>query len=170
MLELNLNIFLYQLAVFVVFAVVVTVIYKLLLVPVLRERRERIEGDMERATRARADADALKSKYEKKMAEVGDEASAIIKRVNEEATRHREELLSQARRQAEALMAKTEELISLEEAQALTKLRGEVADMAVAVAGRVLDDARTGERERALAERFVAELEGRDSLDRELDS
>jgi F-type H+-transporting ATPase subunit b len=124
MLELNLNLFLYQLAVFVIFAVVVTVIYKLLLTPILRERRERIEGDMERAAQARADAAALKSKYEKKVAEVGDEASAIIKRVNEEAARHREELLSQARRQAEALIAKTEELISIEETQAARPGRG----------------------------------------------
>jgi len=166
MLELNLNLFLYQLAIFVIFAVAVAVIYKLLLVPVLRERRERIEGDMERAAQARADAAVLKSKYEKRMADVGDEASAIIKRVNEEAARHREELLGQARRQAEALMAKAEELIAIEEAQALVKLRAQIADMAVAVAGRVLEGTRTGERERELAEKFASEMEGRNTLDR----
>jgi F-type H+-transporting ATPase subunit b len=170
MLELNLNLFLYQLGVFVIFAVVVTVIYKLLLVPVLNERRERIEGDMARAAAARAEADTLKSKYEKRMADVGDEASAIIKRVNEEAARHREELLSQARRQADALLAKAEELISLEEAQAVAKIRAGMADIAVAVAGRVLEDSRTGERERALAEKFVAELESRKTLERKIDS
>lgn len=170
MLELNLNVFLYQLAIFVIFAVVLTVIYKSLLAPILRERRERIEGDMARAAEARAEADGLKSKYEKKMADVGDEASAIIKRVNEEAARHREELLGQARRQAEALLAKAEELITIEEAQALAKLRAQIADMAVAVAGRVLEDTRTGERERVLAEKFVAELESRNTLERRVDS
>ena len=170
MLELNLNVFLYQLAIFVIFAVVLAVIYKSLLAPILRERRERIEGDMARAAKARAEADTLKSKYEKKMAEVGDEASAIIKRVNEEAARHREELLSRTRRQAEALLAKAEELISIEEAQAVAKIRAEMADIAVAVAGRVLEDSRTGERERALAEKFVAQLESRKTLERKVDS
>lgn len=170
MFEFNVEIFIYQLGIFLVFAICLTVIYKTLLQPILKERRERIEGDMERAAQARADADVLKSKYERKMAEVGDEASTIIKRVNEEAARHREELLGQARRQAEALMAKTEELIAIEEAQAQAKLRAEIADMAVAVAGRVLEQTRTDERERELAEKFVSELEGRNTLERRVDS
>jgi F-type H+-transporting ATPase subunit b len=165
MLQLNLNLFLYQLAVFVVFAVVVTVIYKMLLVPVLRERRERIEGDMARAAAARAEADALKSTYEKKMAQVGDEASAVLKRVNEEAARHREELLAQARHQADALLRKAEELIAVEEKQAVQKIRSEMADLAVAVAGRVLEETRTTKRERVLAEKFLGELESRHPLD-----
>ena len=42
--------------------------------------------------------------------------------------------------------------------------------MAVAVAGRVLEDTRTGERERGLAEKFVAELENRNTLERRVDS
>jgi F-type H+-transporting ATPase subunit b len=164
MLQLNLNLFLYQLAVFVVFAVVVTVIYKLLLVPVLRERRERIEGDMARAAAARGEADALKSTYEKKMAQVGDEASAVLKRVNEEAARHREELLAQARHQADALLRKAEELIAVEEKQAVQRIRSEMADLAVAIAGRVLEETRTTKRERALAEKFLAEMEDRHPL------
>lgn len=170
MFEFNVEIFFYQLGIFLVFTTCVTVIYKILLAPILKERRERIEGDLERAAQARADADTLKSKYEKKMADVGDEASAIIKRVNEEAARHREELLGQARRQAEALMARNEELMSIEEAQARAKLRAQVADMAVAVAGRVLDETRTDERELALARKFVAELESRNTLERRVDS
>lgn len=165
MLQLNLNLFLYQLAVFVVFAVVVTLIYKLLLVPVLRERRERIEGDMARAATARAEADVLKSTYEKKMAQVGDEASAVLKRVNEEAARHREELLAQARHQADALLRKAEELIAVEEKQAVQRIRSQMADLAVAVAGRVLEETRTTKRERTLAEKFLDELENRHPLD-----
>jgi F-type H+-transporting ATPase subunit b len=170
MFEFSFEIFIYQLGIFLVFAICLTVIYKILLAPILKERQERIEGDMERAARARAEADTLKSKYEKRMADVGDEASAIIKRVNEEAARHREELLEQARRQAEALMAKAEELITIEEGQARTELRGQIADMAVAVAGRVLEGTRTDERERELAEKFAAEMESRNTLDRRVDS
>lgn len=166
MLELNLNLFLYQLAIFVVFAVCVAVIYKTLLAPILRERRERIEGDMARAAAARDEADALKSRYEKKMADVGEEASAILKRVNEEAARHREELLAQTRRQADALLQKAEELIAIEEAQAVARIRAEMADMAVDIAGRVLEETRTSRRERELAKKFLAELEGRKSLER----
>jgi F-type H+-transporting ATPase subunit b len=170
MFEFSFEIFAYQLGIFLVFATCLTVIYKILLEPVLKERRERIEGDMKRAAQARAEADELKSKYEKRMADVGDEASAIIKRVNEEAARHREDLLKQARHQAEALMTKAEELITIEEGQARTELRGQIADMAVAVAGRVLEGTRTNERERELAEKFAAEVEKRNTLDRKVDS
>ena len=110
--------------------------------------------------------DSLKSRYEKKMADVGEEASAILKRVNEEAARHREELLAQTRRQADALLQKAEELIAIEEAQAVARIRAEMADMAVTIAGRVLEETRTSHRERELAEKFLAELEGRKSLER----
>jgi len=159
MLEFNAPLFLYQLGIFVVFAVCVTVVYKLLLAPVMRERRERIEGDLARAAAARAEADALKRKYEMKMAEVGQEAAAIMKRVSDEAARHREELLAQARRQSDQLLAQAEKLIALEEAQAVTRLRRELADMAAAIAAKVLDETRTPARERELAQKFLADLE-----------
>jgi hypothetical protein len=38
--------------------------------------------------------------------------------------------------------------------------------MAVTIAGRVLEETRTSHRERELAEKFLAELEGRKSLER----
>ncbi|UCH78560.1 MAG: ATP synthase F0 subunit B [Candidatus Coatesbacteria bacterium] len=170
MFEFNVVIFLYQLGIFLVFAICVTVIYKTLLAPVLRERRERIEGDMARAAAERAEAGQLKAKYEEKMSEVGEEASAILKRVNEEAAQHREELLTQTRRQADALLQKAEELIAMEEAQAVAKIRAEMADLAADVAARVLEETRTPERERALAEKFLAELEERHSFERRLES
>ncbi len=170
MLEFNPLLFFYQLGIFVVFAVCVTVIYKLLLAPVLRERQERIAGDMARAAAARADADVLKAKYEQRMAEVGQEATAIIKRVNEEAARHREELLAQARRQGDALIAQTEKLIALEEAQAVARIRGELADFAVNIARQVLNETRTAEREEALARKFLAELEARGAFDKRVDA
>ncbi|MGD8718415.1 MAG: ATP synthase F0 subunit B [Candidatus Zixiibacteriota bacterium] len=170
MFEFNPTIFFYQLGIFIAFTVCVAVIYKTQLAPILRERRERIEGDMARAAAARAEADKLKAAYENKMADVGEEASAIIKRVNEEAGRHREELLAQARRQADGLLHRAEELIAIEEAQAISKVRGEMADIAVAVAGRVLDGTRTDERERELAEKFLAELESRGSFERRIDA
>jgi len=170
MLELNLNLFLYQLGIFLVFAVCVTVIYKILLAPILRERRERLEGDMARAAAARAEAGQLKAKYEEKMAAVGEEAAAILKRVNEEAARHREELLAQTRRQADALLHKAEDLIAMEEAQAVAKIRAQMADLAADVAAHVLEETRTSERERALAEKFLAELEQRHTFERRLES
>ena len=170
MFEFNPAIFFYQLGIFIVFTVCVTVMFKIFLEPIMKERRERIEGDMARAAEERAEAGALKSRYEEKMAAVGDEASAIIKRGNEEAAQHREELLAQTRRQADALLHKAEELIAIEEMQAVERIRGEMADLAVTVARRVLEETRTTERERELAEKFLAELEGRTALDRPLES
>jgi F-type H+-transporting ATPase subunit b len=166
MLEFNLNLFLYQLVTFVAFAILVAAIYKRFLAPVLAERRERIDGDMARAAEARNQAEGLKMKYEARMAAVGDETAAIIKRVNDEAARHREELLTQARQQADALRRQAEKLIAFEEARAANQLRGELADYAVAIAGRVLEETRTPERERELARRFVAELESKGAFAR----
>ena len=166
MLEFNLYLFLYQLVAFLVFAALTTAIYKRWLAPVLRERRERTEGDMKRAAEALAQADELKGKYEDKMAAVNDEAAAILKRVNEEAARHREELLEQARAQTDALLKQGEKLIAFEEARAVARLRGELADVATEVAAKVLGETRTDEREKDLARKFLADLESKGALDR----
>jgi F0F1-type ATP synthase membrane subunit b/b' len=50
------------------------------------------------------------------------------------------------------------------------RIRGEMADMAVAIAGRVLEETRTTKRERKLAEKFLAEMEDRTAFDRPLES
>jgi len=170
MLEYNPALFLYQLGIFLVFAVCVAVIYKTLLAPVMRERRERIEGDMARAAAARAEADVAKRKYEERMAQVGQEATAILKRVNDEAARHREELLAQARHQTDSLLAQAEKLIAFEEAEAIRRVRAQLADMAVDIARRVLEETRSTEREHALARRFLADLEKRGPFDRGVDA
>jgi F-type H+-transporting ATPase subunit b len=170
MLEFNPILFLYQLVAFLVFATLITAVYKRWLAPLLKERRERIEGDMARAAAARADADALKAKYENRMAAVGDEAAAILKRVNDEAARHREELLEQTRRQADNLLRQAEKLIAFEEAQAVSKVRGELADVAVEIARKVLEETRSDERERRLALKFVAELESQGAFERKFDA
>lgn len=166
MLEFNLNLFLYQLGIFCVFAVCVAVIYRTLFAPVMRERRERIEGDLTRAAAARAEAEEMRRRYELKMAQVGEEAAAIMKRVAEEAAKHREELLAQTRKQSEQLLAQTQKLIAMEEARAAARLRAELADIAADVAARVLDETRTPERERALAAKFLEELERAGGLDK----
>jgi len=170
MLEFTPVLFLYQLGAFIVFAVLVTIIYKTLLAPVLRERRERIEGDMARAAAAREEADEFKSKYESRMAAVGEETSAILKRVNEEAARHRQELLEQTRRQADALLRQAEELVASQETQAKNRLRAEMAEIAARVAAYVLGETRTAERERKLAEEFLADLSARGAFERRLDA
>jgi F-type H+-transporting ATPase subunit b len=170
MLELNPILFLYQLVGFVIFATLVTVIFKIYLAPILRQRRERIDGDMERAREALADAKTLKGKYEERMAGVAEESAAIFKRVNEEATRHREDLLEQARRQADNLRQQSEKLIAYEEARAVSQIRGELADIAVEIAGRVLEQTRTDERERALAKKFLADLEAKGTFDRKIEN
>lgn len=170
MLELNPILFLYQLVGFIVFATLVTVIFKIYLAPILKQRRERIEGDMERAREALEDAKTLKAKYEERMAGVAEESAAIFKRVNEEAAAHREELLEQARRQADNLLQQSEKLIAFEEARAVGKIRGELADLAVEIARRVLEQTRTDERERELARKFLADLEAKGSLGRKFDN
>ena len=170
MLEFSLPLFLYQLVAFVVFATLITAIYKRYLAPILQERRERIEGDIARAAAARAEADVLKTKYDERIAGVSEEAAAILRRVNEEAARHREELLEQARHQADNLLRQAEKLIALEEAQAVAKVRAELADVAVEVARKVLEETRTADRERELAQKFLAELESKGALEREFDA
>lgn len=124
------------------------------------ERTAAIQGGMEKAEKAQADAEAALQEYQQQLAEARQEAARIREEAKNEGARIKAELREQADAEAQRIVANAKTQIEAERAQAVVQLRGEVGGLATTLAGRIvgesLDD---DERARRTVDRFIADLE-----------
>jgi len=104
----------------------------------LRERREKIEKQLAEASQSKAEAEALREQYEKRLKEAEEEARALVRRRQLEADRQAEAIISEARQKADAMLEEARARIAAEEERALKKARAEIAVMAAQLAAQIL--------------------------------
>lgn len=124
------------------------------------ERSEAIQGGMERAERAQAEAQAAKDQYTAQLAEARDEAARIREEAKNQGAQILAEMRDQATKESRRIVESAQAQIAAERQQAITQLRGEVGGLATTLAGRIVgesldDDARA----RNTVDRFIADLE-----------
>jgi F-type H+-transporting ATPase subunit b len=152
---------------FICFVVVFGFIGKMLLpriVKVLNEREETIEGGINRAEQAQAEAAALREEYRAQLAEANREANRQREAAREEGAQIIAEMREQAQAEARRIVEAAQAQIAAERQQALASLRAEVGSLATDLASRIVgeslaDTARQGR----MIDRFLAELEGSDA-------
>jgi F-type H+-transporting ATPase subunit b len=124
------------------------------------ERTAAIEGGMEAAEVARAEADAAKKKYEDQLSEARAEAA----RIREHAKEQGAEIIADMRRQASTEAARITETahkqIEAERQQAMVQLRGEVGQISTDLASKIVGESLQDEtRQRGIVDRFLADLD-----------
>lgn len=143
------------------FAVLLFVLYKFLYKPLLgaiSTREQEIEGALKKAAEDRAEADRLRKQFESQIGNAQREAQEIISKASKAATTVKEQIESDARAKAAEMLENATKTIEREKNKALAELREEVATLAVAVAGKVIEKNLDNEEQKRLAERFVAEV------------
>jgi F-type H+-transporting ATPase subunit b len=131
----------------------------------LRERTDQIEGGLERAEEAQAEAARTLEQYRQQLAEARHEAARLREQAREQGAQiiaeMREEAQAEARRLAEAANAQ----IEAERMQALTSLRAEVGALATDLAGRIVGESLQDEaRQSRVVDRFLDDLEQRGGI------
>ncbi|MCS7254064.1 MAG: F0F1 ATP synthase subunit B [Armatimonadota bacterium] len=104
----------------------------------LEERRERIRKAIEDAERERREAEKLRKEYEQYLVRIEDEARKKIQEAMREAYAARDELLSQARADAQRMLERVRRELEYEREKMLIELRDFITDMSVAIAGKAL--------------------------------
>jgi F-type H+-transporting ATPase subunit b len=128
------------------------------------DRTAAIEGGMNEAKQAQAEAKAALDKYNAQLAEARQEAAKIREDAREQGAQIIAEMREQAGVEAERIVTHARTQIEAERAQAVASLRGEVGTMATSLAGRIVGESLEDEaRQRRTVERFLAELESSDS-------
>lgn len=126
----------------------------------LAERADAIEGGIERAAKAEAEANALAEQYRAQLAAAREEASAIRTQAQADRSAMIEEARSEARTAAQAVTAQAEAQIAAERSQATAALTRQIGEISVELAGKIVgqslsDDARV----RQTVDEFIADLE-----------
>jgi F-type H+-transporting ATPase subunit b len=126
----------------------------------MQERTEQIEGGLQRAEEAQAEAKQTLEQYQAQLAEARHEASRLRQEAQEEGARILAELRERGEAERQRLVAAAHEQIETERAQAIQALRAEMGALAVELAGRVVGEALNQDaRQRRVIDRFLEELE-----------
>lgn len=124
------------------------------------ERAAAIEGGMQRAETAQAEAAEALEQYNAQLAEARGEAGRIRTEAQAQRADIVEEARGEARVEAERILASAQAQISSERQSAMAELRRDVGGLAVQLAGRIVGESLEDEaRQRRTVERFLDELE-----------
>lgn len=137
--------------------IVMLILKKFLFKPVnavLEQRQAEIGGMYQKAEDAQKEAQALKQAYDERMSGARKEADELIV-AQDSARRRGDEIVEDARDEAVQLRRRAEEDIELQKRKALREARDELADMAVDIAGKVVEREVTREDHDRLVEEFI---------------
>lgn len=151
----------------VAFVIILLVVWKYALPrmgAMLDERSALIEGNIEKATQAKAEADAALEEYRAQLADARGEAAKIREQARADGTKILLELKEQAQAEANRIAAAAQATIEAERQSALVSLRNEVGSLALSLASGVIGESLTDDkRASSIVDRFLADLEADDS-------
>jgi F-type H+-transporting ATPase subunit b len=142
---------------FIFFAVLLYWLFGQPLTRLLTERRARVEQGLRDAEQARKDRDSAEAERVATLQEARREANDILTRAQKVAQESRDADIAATKAELERLRERATAEIDAEKQRAITELRGEVADLALRAAGRVVGETISADRERRLVEEFLAE-------------
>jgi F-type H+-transporting ATPase subunit b len=143
------------------FAVLFVVMWKFALPPItkmLDERAAKIKDSLEKAEETRVEAERLLEDYKTQLAEARQEANRVIEQGRKVAETMKDEIVAKANEERESMLVRAREEIQGEKRTAMAELQAQVADLSVAVAGRIIGASLSAEDHKALIEKTVAEV------------
>lgn len=124
----------------------------------LRDRTEKIRGDIEFAEKDREEASRLLADYRAQIASAREESTRILEDARRTAEQVRTELRSKAEEESARMIERAREDIAGERERAIAEIRREVGTLAVELAGRVIGDSLDRDRQLSLVDRYINEL------------
>jgi F-type H+-transporting ATPase subunit b len=147
----------------VCFVVVFGILGKMLLPRItktLAEREDAIQGGINRADEAQAEAQALLEQYRAQLSDARQEAARIRAEAQEAGAQIIAELRERAEAEARRITEAAQSQIEAERQQALISLRSDVGALATDLASRIVGESLTDHaRESRMVDRFLADLE-----------
>jgi len=127
------------------------------------ERAAAIEGGMQQAEEAQAEAKAALEKYNAQLAGARTEANEIRESAREQGASIVAEMRGQAQAEAARITESAQRQVEAERQQAVVQLRQEVGTLSTTLAGKIVGESLEDEvRQNGIVDRFLAELEAGD--------
>ncbi|VSH27973.1 proton-translocating ATPase, F0 sector, subunit b [Streptococcus pneumoniae] len=125
---------------------------------IFEERAEKIASDIDRAEEARQKAEVLAQKREDELAGSRKEAKTIIENAKETAEQSKANILADAKLEAGHLKEKANQEIAQNKVEALQSVKGEVADLTISLAGKIISQNLDSHAHKALIDQYIHQL------------
>ncbi len=125
---------------------------------IFEERAEKIASDIDRAEEARQKAEVLAQKREDELAGSRKEAKTIIENAKETAEQSKANILADAKLEAGHLKEKANQEIAQNKVEALQSVKGEVADLTISLAGKIISQNLDSHAYKALIDQYIDQL------------
>lgn len=127
----------------------------------LEARQQAISGQLSEAEKAKNEAESLLADYRTQLAEARAKGNEVIEEARTQAEQIRADIVSRAETQAAEILAKAREDAQNEKSRALAEARRDVANLSIDLAEKVVGENLDRETQLGLVERYIAELESK---------
>ena len=128
------------------------------LASIFEQRAEKIAADIDGAEEARQKAEVLAQKREDELAGSRKEAKTIIENAKETAEKSKASILADAKLEAGRLKEKANQEIAQNKAEALQSVKGDVADLTISLAGKIISQNLDGQAHKELIDQYIDQL------------
>lgn len=126
----------------------------------LTERDAKASEAIVAAQRAGEEAEKARAEIEVKLGEAQAEASKLLAQAKERAEVRERDIVESAKREAESMIESARQAIEVEREKALAAIRGEVVELSLNAASKVLGRNVSGEDDRRMVEELVSSKAG----------
>ena len=129
-----------------------------MIIKTLDAREEKITGDLKAASDAKEQAQREVQAGKDLIADAEREAADIIAAAKREGEEERSRIIAEAQASAVSLIAKAHDAIDSERKKAMVELSGQVVDLSVEIASKIIGDALDDEEQHELAQKYLMEV------------
>lgn len=123
------------------------------------DRQKEIDDIFAEAEDAKQKAETMRADYDRKLAEAKETSAQIVSDATREANRRSDEIIRQAKADADALRDKAGADIALERKKALNDVKGDISRIALDIAEKVVERELNAADQDRLIERFLRDME-----------
>lgn len=125
---------------------------------IMDERKQMADSQIADAVKAKEDAQTMRDQYEASIGNAKEEARQIIAQAQKSAAEKGEAIVADAKKEAVALKEKASEDIAQERAAAFREMKSEIGDIAVSIAGKVIEKEVKEEDHQKLIDQFISDV------------
>jgi len=124
----------------------------------LEERRNDINTQLEQLKTDREELDRLTAETRQRLGDIENESQAKIQAAIDQGNTERQQIVDQARQEAADEVARARSEIQREKDDAISELRGVVAELAIDAAGKIISAELTPERHQSIIDTSISRL------------
>ena len=124
----------------------------------MKERKNRIQNDIDGAKALKEEAIELKSEYEAKINEAKAEGQEIIESARKRGEEIKEDIINEAKVEADGIIDRARKEIDREKEKALDEIKLQAGDMALLIASKVIDEELDVNLQQDLINKFIDEV------------